>query len=370
MCAYHLTRFCPGRAIKTGNTVTVTRNHNHAPNLILDEERVFLRRLQRACNTQIGNTRDIYDSLQQLYRRAAEIVTWRSQRVNMRRWQKNFISRLPRILSLTHLKLSLQNDNVYNNLTNHSHGSLSLRFRTNFDLGQTTAVMGDSNLINRFDNNSKMFVATTNLVLPAGLDARETLFVLLMNREHVFGVSWAFLPDRSRSSFSAAVNLIFSQIAPRLNPNEIYYDYENGLHDALRENVPAVNLQGTFFAHANILFRRATELELNFGDRDTLIIFKKLLAICLLSPNNVPVGFLWLRANIPGRLMETIENMFEYYYQSWINSVGPHKLSFYDDFDSFSDSVKNHVQNLQNSLENNTNVWNVLSKQILFFYFH
>lgn len=66
MCAYHLTRFCPGRAIKTGNTVTVTRNHNHAPNLILDEERVFLRRLQRACNTQIGNTRDIYDSLQQL----------------------------------------------------------------------------------------------------------------------------------------------------------------------------------------------------------------------------------------------------------------------------------------------------------------
>ncbi|XP_044594857.1 uncharacterized protein LOC123272221 [Cotesia glomerata] len=220
--------------------------------------------------------------------------------------------------------------------------------------------MGDSELAERFNPNSKMFIATTNVILPAGLDATDMLIVVLIHRNHAFGISWAFLPDKSETSFNAAVEIICSQIAPEVNPNTIYYDYEQRLNDSLTANVPGANLKGTFLAYADIVIGRAIELNVNFADENILIIFKRLLAISLLPAANIPEGFLWLKANIPEVYVPAFEELFQYYQQSWINSMGPENFSFYNDFDSFNDSMKNHIQNLTNFLGNNSSIWNCL----------
>ncbi|CAG5073783.1 Similar to IUNH: Inosine-uridine preferring nucleoside hydrolase (Crithidia fasciculata) [Cotesia congregata] len=229
---------------------TPVKEHNHAPNLRLEEERAFVRQLYDRCESRLANTRDIYESLRATYADASRTISWRSQQTNMRRRQQNFIQSLPRVLSLTHLKLCLENDARYDNLTHHSHGSMQLRFRTQNDLG-TVAVMGDSELINKFDPNSTMYIGTTNTILPAGLDARETLIIVLLNRNHAFGVSWAFMPDRSEVSFNAALDIACSQIAPLMNPTRIYYDYEQRLNDSLTANIPGATVKGTFLAYAN-----------------------------------------------------------------------------------------------------------------------
>ncbi|XP_044597446.1 uncharacterized protein LOC123274008 isoform X3 [Cotesia glomerata] len=294
-----------------------------------------------------------------VYADASRTISWRSQQTNMRRRQHNFIQSLPRVLSLTHFKLCLENDARYDNLTHHSHGSMQLRFRTQNDLG-TVAVMGDSELINKFDPNSTMYIGTTNTILPAGLDARETLIIVLLNRNHAFGVSWAFMPDRSEVSFNAALDIACSQIAPLMNPTKIYYDYEQRLNDSLRANIPGATLKGTFLAYANVMIRRATLLNVDLADVNNQIIFKKLLAVALLPAASIVTGFLWLRSNIPGELIPIFEDLFVYYQDNLINLLGPENLSFYNDVDSFSDSMKNHIFNLNTLLNNNNSVWNCL----------
>ncbi|XP_044593497.1 uncharacterized protein LOC123271280 [Cotesia glomerata] len=189
---------------------------------------------------------------------------------------------------------------------------------------------------------------------------QERLIIVLLNRNHAFGVSWAFMPDRSEVSFNAALDIACSQIAPLMNPTKIYYDYEQRLNDSLRANIPGATLKRTFLAYANVMIHRATLLNVDLADVNNQIIFKKLLAVALLPAASIVTGFLWLRSNIPGELIPIFEDLFVYYQDNLINLLGPENLSFYNDVDSFSDSMKNHIFNLNTLFNNNNSVWNCL----------
>lgn len=91
------------------------------------------------------------------------------------------------------------------------------------------------------------------------------------------------------------------------------------------------------------------------------MIFRKLLALGLLPPDEITQTFTWLYVSLSLNLKATLKPLFQYYLDTWIIKAGPQHFSFYKKFDCFLNCSELHWEDILNrSGGPRPNIWKFL----------
>lgn len=183
------------------------------------------------------------------------------------------------------------------------------------ELQRRLLIFGTNAMVNVLKNATEWMMDATFKVVPSLF--YQLLIIHAIFNGHVFPVLYILMPNKQEDTYNRALNMVKNIVGVNQSPQLVVADLELGLHNAILQTWPDVELQGCYFHLTQAIWRKVQELGLAtayINREDVRDMTKALAALAFLLPEQVADEF----DNLKDLALDEVYELYSYFELNYV----------------------------------------------------